>query len=399
MSSRRRVFPRRSVVHYRLATTTASPPDLSKLDAIASGMPTGTSAVTQAVVATGGSAAGSGIPFLPPRPLADLVGEKVRRVPPGATAFLPRRPDERTGLVDQYKSSATPLAIADLDTALSTFREPLLADVFRVIEASPAGSAQDAPCRDSPVDTRKSRSKRKSRHHHSLSSSSSSTSSSQAPAVVDRVDDSVCLPRRRRWRDRRRTCGAGIGRGGLPPASVSPAAALRVRGGGRARDAKSCDWPAAGGDETGGGRVGRGEALVYCRQRLCGRRRPFGAAGCRRRRYGLRGLCAFGVAGASEASTCYCSVAGVGKTGGACWARLCGGARCRRRRYGRRRLCVLGGVGGRGRRPLVSASLEASARPAAPARGGHVARRVAAGVGMAGGGSACWGGRAGEGGD
>jgi len=67
----------------------ASPPDLTKLDAIANGIQAGTSAVTPAVAATGVSAGGSGIPFSPPRPLADLVGETVRRVPPGADAFLP----------------------------------------------------------------------------------------------------------------------------------------------------------------------------------------------------------------------------------------------------------------------------------------------------------------------
>jgi len=91
---------------------------------------------------------GSGIPFTPPRPLADLVGETARRVPPGADTFPPRRHDDRTGLADQEHDPVTPLAMADLDTALSTFRESLLADVFRVIAVSPAGSAQDAPRRD-----------------------------------------------------------------------------------------------------------------------------------------------------------------------------------------------------------------------------------------------------------
>jgi len=67
----------------------ASPPDLPKLDAIARDMTAGTSAVTPAVAATVGSAGGSGIPFTPPRPLADVVGETVRRFPPGADAFLP----------------------------------------------------------------------------------------------------------------------------------------------------------------------------------------------------------------------------------------------------------------------------------------------------------------------
>jgi len=60
-------------------------------------------------------------------------------------------------------------------------------------------------------------------------------------------------------------------RGGLQPASVSPAAALRVGDGGRARKVTSCDWPVAGGGDTGGGRVGRGEALVCCRRPRYGR--------------------------------------------------------------------------------------------------------------------------------
>jgi len=169
----------------------ASPPEIPKSDAIASGMPAGTSAVTPAVAATGGSAAGSRILFTPPRPLANRVGETVRRVPPGADAFLPRRHDEWTGLVDHDRGSATPLAMADLDTALSTVRDSLLADVSRVMAARPAGSAQDAPRRDSPVDTRKSRSKGKSRRHRSPSSSSSSSSASPSPATTDNYDDHV----------------------------------------------------------------------------------------------------------------------------------------------------------------------------------------------------------------
>jgi len=191
LTVRRRGSPRRSVVDFRPATTMASPPDIPKSDAIASGMPAGKFAVTPAVAATGGSVAGSGVPFTPPRPLADLVGEAVRRVPPGADAFLPRRHAERTGLVDHDRGPETPLAMADLDTALSTFRESLLADVSRVIAASPAGSAQDAPRRDSPADTRKSRSKEKSRRHRSPSSSSSSSSSSPSPATTDNDDDHV----------------------------------------------------------------------------------------------------------------------------------------------------------------------------------------------------------------
>jgi len=79
--------------------------------------------------------------------------------------------------------------MADLDTALSTFRESLLADVSRVIAASPAGSAQDAPRWDFPVDMRKSRSKGKTRRHRSPSPSSSSTSSSSSPTTTDDDED------------------------------------------------------------------------------------------------------------------------------------------------------------------------------------------------------------------
>jgi len=169
----------------------AFPPDHPKSDANAAGMPAGTSAVTPAGAAPGGSAGGSGIPFTPPPPLADLVDEKARRVPPGADTFLPRRHGDRTGLADQEHDPVTPLAMADLDTALSTFRESLLADVSRVIAASPAGSAQDAPRRDSPVDTRKSRSKGKTRRQRSPSPSSSSTSSSSSPTTTNDDEDRV----------------------------------------------------------------------------------------------------------------------------------------------------------------------------------------------------------------
>jgi len=81
--------------------------------------------------------------------------------------------------------------MADLDTALSKFRASLLADVSRAIAASPAGFAQDAPRKTSPVDTRKSRSKGKALRHRSPSPSSSSTSSSPSPATIDDDDDRV----------------------------------------------------------------------------------------------------------------------------------------------------------------------------------------------------------------
>jgi len=188
---RRRGSPRRSVVDYRTATTMAFPPGHPKSDANAAGMLAGTSAVTPAVSGTGEAAGGSGILFTPPPPLADLVGEAGRRAPPGANAFLPRRQDDRAGSADQGHDPVTPLAMADLDTALSTFGESLLADVSQVIVASPAGPAQDAPRRSSPADTRKSRSKGKARRHRSPSPSSSSTSSSPSPATTE--DDGDCV--------------------------------------------------------------------------------------------------------------------------------------------------------------------------------------------------------------
>jgi len=169
----------------------ATPPDLPELDATASDVPAGTSAVTPAGAAPGESAGGSGIPFSPPPPSADLVDENARRVPPGADTFLPRRHGDRTRLADQEHDPATPLAMADLDTASSTFRELLSADVSRVIAASPAGSAEDVPRRDSPVDTRKGRSKGKTRPHRSPSPSSSSTSSSSSPTTTDDDEDRV----------------------------------------------------------------------------------------------------------------------------------------------------------------------------------------------------------------
>jgi len=61
----------------------------------AAGMQAGTSAVTPAVAGTGDSAGGSGIPFPPFPPLANLVGEAGRRVSPRANAFLPPRQDDR----------------------------------------------------------------------------------------------------------------------------------------------------------------------------------------------------------------------------------------------------------------------------------------------------------------
>jgi len=167
----------------------ASPPNLPTLNATTTNMPAGTSAVTPPGAVPGDSEGGSGLPFTPPPPLADLMDEKARRVPPGADTFLPRRHGDRTGLADQEHDPVTPLAMADLDTASSTFRETLLADASRVIAASPAASAHDALRRDSPVDTRKCRSKGKTRRDRGPSPSSSSTSSSSSPTATDDDED------------------------------------------------------------------------------------------------------------------------------------------------------------------------------------------------------------------
>jgi len=235
----------------------------------------------------------------------------------------------------------------------------------------------------------------------------------------------VLLLRRRRWKDQRRKCRVGWSAGVSPPASVTPAAALRVEGdGGKGTRAHASapppvlQRPAA--DVSGGDGRWRGAAGVA----IAGG----GSAFWRERRE-------------RETCTCYWSAAGVGKTGG---GRVgCAGALvCRRRRlHGRRRLCVLGGaagkervdvlplrrrrwkdwrrtcrvgrgtgvvppvwvspaaalrfgVGGRqGRGARATDPPPALARPAADLSGGEGRWCVAAGVCIACGGSACWGGR------
>jgi len=67
----------------------------------------------------------------------------------------------------------------------------LMADISRVIAASPARSAQNAPRRDPPVDTRKSRSKEKTRRHRSPSPSTSSKSSTSSPTTTNDDEDRV----------------------------------------------------------------------------------------------------------------------------------------------------------------------------------------------------------------
>jgi len=177
--------------------------------------------------------------------------------------------------------------------------------------------------------------------------------------------NSLRLARRRRWRDRRRACWAGRGAGVLPPAIVRPAAAI-WRGG----LPPASVWPAAALRVGGGGGKGGVHLLLLRRRCRQDRRRVHGAAMWRDALppasvWPAGALRVWGRGRASEASTCFCSAAGVGKTGGACSGRASCGAGCRRRRYGRRWLCVLGGAGGRGRVLELSGPSPALARPAA----------------------------------
>jgi len=93
-----------------------------------------------------------------------------------------------------------------------------------------------------------------------------------------------------------------------------------------------CEYLAAGVFEAGGPRVRCEGERVCCRRCLYGRRRPFGGAGCRRRR------------------------------------------------CGQRRLCVYGAGGGKGRRLHISGQSPALARPASGVRCGEGTGHVAAGV-------------------
>jgi len=111
------------------------------------------------------------------------------------------------------------------------------------------------------------------------------------------------------------------------------------------RKGESCDWSSAGVGETGGGRFERGRAQVCSCRRLYGRLWPFGEAG-------------------DELVTAPPPASKRPAAG------------------------VLGGEG----RWCVAAG-------ACTAGGGHLEGRVAAGVGMAGGGTACWGWGVGKSGD
>ena len=209
-----------------------------------------------------------------------------------------------------------------------------------------------------------------------------------------------------------------------PPASVWPAAALRFGGGGgKERRARATAPPPAMARQAAGVSGGEGRWCVAAGVCMAG-----GGSECwggRRARY---------------ACTWFCSAAGVGKTGGGRvgWG---GALVChRRRRFCRRLLCVLGwaagngrvhvllrrrrswqdqqrscrvgrgagasppasvspaaalrvgGGGGQGTRAHASAPPPALNRPAADVSGEEGRRCVAAGVCMAGSGSACWGG-------
>jgi len=186
----------------------------------------------------------------------------------------------------------------------------------------------------------------------------------------------VFVLRLRRWQDWRRTHRAGRGagvsppafvrpatviwRGRLPPAAVWPAAALHVGWGGwkRRRSRASAPPPAsARPSEDVSGDVGR-----WCV--AAGVCTAGGGDGARRVAPGGGmaggGYACSGARPATDACTCYCSAAGIAKTGGERFGwggalvcrrrrlygrrRRLGEACCRPRRSGRRRLCVFAGA-------------------------------------------------------
>jgi len=271
----------------------------------------------------------------------------------------------------------------------------------------------------------------------------------------------VLLLRRRHRRDRRRTCRAGRGAGVSPPAFVRPAAAI-----GRVGLPPASEWPATALRVGGGGGQGRRArasapppALARPAEDLSGGEGRWCVAAAVGMAGGgdwaSRAAAGFGMAGGGsacwrgrrtrETCTCFCSAAGVGRTGGGPvrrrWALVCrrrrpccrrrrlGKASCRRRWQDRRRTCPaemgagvspppsvlpaaalgqgelppasvwpaaalrVGGGGRQGRRARASAPPPALARPAADVSGGEGRSCVSAGVGMAGGGSACCRGR------
>ena len=167
-----------------------------------------------------------------------------------------------------------------------------------------------------------------------------------------------------------------------------PAAGTRWASGG---SCNGCDRPAAGVDETGGGRVGPCEEVAVC----AGVHLSGGGAACR------GGWCT------GSTTQCACPAAGAGETGGARVRRAWELEEYRRRQYRRLRHCVWGVAGVQGTQLAPTGPPPEVTRPAAgfsggegrwcvaacdcAAGGGHLARRVAAGVGMAGCSSARWG--------
>jgi len=135
----------------------------------------------------------------------------------------------------------------------------------------------------------------------------------------------VLLLRRRRWQDRRRACRVGSGAGELPPVLVS-----RRWPFGEAGCHLLTAPPPASARPAAGVSGGEGRWCVSAGVCMAG-----GGSAC------------LGGRRARDACTCLCPAAGVGKTGGGRvgWG---GALVCRRRRgYRRRRLCVLGGTAGK----------------------------------------------------
>jgi len=123
--------------------------------------------------------------------LEDLVDEKAKRVPAGADTFLPRRLGDRTRLADQEHDLVTPLAMADLDMALSPFRESLLADVFSCHRGEPSRLRSRRPSQGFPPGHAEEPQLSKDTRHRSPSLSSSFKSSSSSLTTTDGDEDRV----------------------------------------------------------------------------------------------------------------------------------------------------------------------------------------------------------------
>ena len=188
--------PCRTAVAYH-STTAMAPPSDTKSDEDTTGISACMSSVTPTDAGLGGVADRSGHPRAPT--LLETVAETIRRAPlgTGIGALLPRRLGQRGSdgdalghAADSPGRTGSPIAMADLDVALSSFGESLLAEVSRVIAESPAGDAQSTPRCHRLAHTHEGWVQNKARPHRgsppSFSSSSASLSSSPSSSSSEK---------------------------------------------------------------------------------------------------------------------------------------------------------------------------------------------------------------------